>query len=75
MTGLPIYVARIPAAPFPRAPLSLTHDLPGSFALSGYPVYLATSQSARFSSGHFPSRPARDMQDSIVHQRNQSLSS
>jgi hypothetical protein len=26
-------------------------------------------------SGYFLSRPARDMQDSIVHQRNQSLSS
>jgi len=28
----------------------LTHDLPGSFALSGCPVYLADFQSARFSS-------------------------
>jgi hypothetical protein len=62
---------------FPRAPFSVTHDLPGSlvlslqlknryprgfsaypaasqpavFALSGYPVYLADSQSARFSLG------------------------
>jgi len=27
----------------------LTHDLPSSFALAGYPVYLADSQSARFS--------------------------
>jgi hypothetical protein len=88
---------------FPRAPFSLTHDLPGSlvlslqlknryprgfsaypaasqpavFTLSGYPVYLAHSQSARFSLGHFPLRPPRDMQteDSIAHQRNQSLSS
>ena len=77
LSGLPIYVARIPAAPFPRAPFSLTHDLPDSlvlslqlknryprgfsaypaasqpavFALSGYPVYLADSQSARFSLG------------------------
>jgi quercetin dioxygenase-like cupin family protein len=29
--------------------VSLTHNLPDSFALSGYPVYLADSQSARFS--------------------------
>jgi hypothetical protein len=29
--------------------ISLTHDLAGSFALSGYSVYLADSQSARFS--------------------------
>jgi hypothetical protein len=30
----------------------LTHDLPSSFALAGYPVYLADSQSARFSFGN-----------------------
>jgi hypothetical protein len=29
----------------------LTHDPPGSFALAGYPVHLADSQSARFSLG------------------------
>src|SRR5882724_12257613 len=29
--------------------ISLTHDLPSSFALAGYPVHLADSQSARFS--------------------------
>ena len=34
LSGLPIHVARIPAAPFPRAPFSLTHDLPGSLVLS-----------------------------------------
>jgi lysozyme family protein len=36
---------------FPREPwlISLTHDLPSSFALAGYPVHLANSQSARFS--------------------------
>ena len=34
----------------PRAPFSLF----ATFALSGYPVYLANSQSARFSLGHFP---------------------
>jgi hypothetical protein len=31
--------------------ISLTHDPPGSFALAGYPVHLADSQSARFSLG------------------------
>ncbi len=51
LSGLPIHVARNPAAPFPRAPFSLTHDLPSSFALAGYPVPLANSQSARFSLG------------------------
>jgi hypothetical protein len=33
--------------------ISLTHDLPSSFALEGYPVHLAESQSARFSLGRF----------------------
>src|SRR5437762_1239417 len=38
---------------FQRLPwlISLTHDLPSSFALAGYPVHLADSQSARFSLG------------------------
>lgn len=49
LSGQPIHVARIPAAPFPWAPFSLTHDLPSSFALSGLPVHLANSQPARFS--------------------------
>ena len=31
--------------------ISLTHDLPSSFALAGYPVHLADSQSAQFSLG------------------------
>jgi uncharacterized membrane protein len=35
----------------------LTHDLLGSFALSGYPVYLADSQSARFSLGRSLNMP------------------
>jgi hypothetical protein len=38
---------------FPQAPFSLTHDLSSSFALAGYPVHLADSQSARFSLGDF----------------------
>src|SRR4030095_154661 len=33
--------------------ISLTHDLPSSFALEGYPVHLAESESARFSLGRF----------------------
>src|SRR5882724_5636494 len=32
--------------------ISLTHDLPSSFALAGFPVHLADSQSARFSLGN-----------------------
>jgi hypothetical protein len=32
--------------------ISLIHDPPNSFALTGYPVHLADSQSARFSLGH-----------------------
>ena len=31
--------------------ISLTHDLPSSFALAGYPVHFADSQSAQFSLG------------------------
>jgi hypothetical protein len=31
--------------------ISLTHDLPSSFALSGFPVYVATSQLTPFSLG------------------------
>jgi GNAT superfamily N-acetyltransferase len=42
---------------FPRPPFSLTHDLASSFALSGHPVYLAKSQSARFSLGIMHIRP------------------
>jgi len=30
------------------ASIFLTHDLPSSFALAGYPVHLTASQSARF---------------------------
>jgi len=34
LSGLPIHVAHIPAAPFPRTPFSLTHDLPSSLMRS-----------------------------------------
>src|SRR5437868_9330867 len=36
---------------FPPAPFSFTHALPSSFALAGFPVYLADSRSAPFSLG------------------------
>ena len=56
--GFPIYVAPLPADSIQRVChdtlpwlISLTHDLPSSFALAGYPVYLADSQSAGFSLG------------------------
>ena len=38
LSGLPIHVARIPAAPFPRAPFSLTSRLIGSFAPAQEPL-------------------------------------
>src|SRR5437879_6981427 len=54
--GFPIYVAPLPAGSIQRVCqdtlewlISLTHDLPSYFALAGYPVRLADSQSARFS--------------------------
>jgi len=63
--GFPIYVTRVPAAPFASrlAPISMQLDsftpvLPSSLMrslplthryLAGYPVHLANSQSARFS--------------------------
>jgi hypothetical protein len=40
--------------------ISLTHDLPNSFAPAGYPVHLADSQSARFSLGYSTGRKRAD---------------
>src|SRR6266480_2632325 len=63
LSGLPIYVARDPAAPFPRASFPLTHDLPGSLVLSlplknryplGFSVYPAASQPAVFALSGLP---------------------
>jgi len=67
LSGLPVHVARIPAAPFPRAIPSLTHDLPGSLVLSlplknryprGFSAYPAASQPAVFAPRGL-SRPSR----------------
>src|SRR5437588_4841654 len=57
LSGLPIHVAHIPAAPFPRTPFSLTHDLPSSLmrSLSLCHRYLAAFPSTR----GFPSHGVR----------------
>src|ERR671937_1473160 len=63
LSGLPIHVARIPAAPFPLAPFSVIHDLPSSLVLSlplknryrrGFSVYPAASQPAVFALAGYP---------------------
>ena len=66
LSGLPIHVARNPRlrrAPFPRAPFSVTHDLPGSLVLSlqlktryprGFSAYPAASQRAVFALSGLP---------------------
>ena len=49
--------------------IALTHDLPSSFALAGYPVYLTDSQSARFSLGStavMSTSPSKDWSVEIV---------
>jgi hypothetical protein len=85
LSGLPIHVARIPAAPFPRAPFSLTHDLPGSLVLSlqlknryprGFSAYPAASQPAVFALAGYPvhladSRSARFSLGDFTHAQGQ----